>query len=212
MQRYAITDRTLLPPHKQGWEAALCSQVEQWVEGGVDWVLLREKDLPWERLAALVRSLAAMTRGGATRLLVNGLPAPLALEAGADGVHLAGGASVELVQASVRLVPLVTVSCHSLEEVEAAREGGASAMLWAPVFGKVVGGEVARAGTGLHALHGACVAAGPVPVFALGGIVAANAAACVAAGAAGVAGIRLFHGAEWRALYTSVSAPRNAPR
>jgi thiamine-phosphate pyrophosphorylase len=37
-------------------------------------------------------------------------------------------------------------------------------------------------------------------VFALGGVTAANAAECVAAGAAGIAAIRLFAGDDWRRL------------
>ena len=47
-------------------------------------------------------------------------------------------------------------------------------------------------GQGLEQLHAACIAAAPVPVYALGGVTLENAAACIAAGAAGIAGIRLF--------------------
>ena len=47
-------------------------------------------------------------------------------------------------------------------------------------------------GTGLALLEQACRAAAPVPVFALGGVTADNAADCLRAGAAGVAAIRLM--------------------
>ena len=210
MQRYAITDRALLRVDARGaaWcdlETALCQQVEPWVAAGIEWVQLREKDLPESTLAALVRSLAAITRkpGSKTRLLVNGLPPRLAVESGADGVHLPGSAaegSLDRLRRAVQVARIATVGCHTLKEVQAAREGGASAILWAPVFGKSVHGKEVLAGSGLAALRAACAAAAPVPVFALGGISPANAASCVLAGAAGVAGIRLFHSDGWQAL------------
>ena len=66
-------------------------------------------------------------------------------------------------------------------------------MVFAPVFEK--GGE---RGVGLEALRAACRAspdASPavtLPVLALGGVTLDNAQACLEAGAAGIAGIRLF--------------------
>ena len=68
-------------------------------------------------------------------------------------------------------------------------------MVFAPVFEK--GGQ---RGVGLEALRAACRAspeASPavtLPVLALGGVTLDNAQACLEAGAAGIAGIRLFQG------------------
>jgi len=81
---------------------------------------------------------------------------------------------------------------------EQAREDGVDAILFAPVFGKSVGGEVVASGQGLDRLRAACQIAGPMPVFALGGVTLDNAEACLDAGAAGVAGIRLFHSLQTR--------------
>ena len=211
MQRYAITDRSLLPPHPQGMEAALCEQVQKWVQAGIEWVQLREKDLPGEALGPLVSRLLSVTRapGSRTRLLVNlgsgsnsypdsGLSLEHVLAWGADGVHLAGSVFRETIRRTVELACHVSVSCHTLAEVQAARDGGATLALWAPVFGKRVCGEQVVPGTGLSRLREACRQAMPMPVFALGGVSAADTAACMQAGAAGVAGIRLFHeGASW---------------
>ena len=89
----------------------------------------------------------------------------------------------------------LSVSCHGVEEVREARVGGADAVLFAPVFGKTVDGAVVVPGLGLTALRAASDIAGAMPVFALGGLNAENAADCLAAGAAGVAGIRMFFNA-----------------
>jgi len=207
MQRYAITDRSLLLPRPEGMKAALCDQVQQWVHAGIEWVQLREKGLPEKTLASLISRLLSVTRapGSRTRLLINlgrELQAKHVLAWGADGVHLAGSASREAIHQAADLFHYVSVSCHTLPEVEAARDGGAALALWAPVFSKFVRGEEVLPGSGLSQLQKACVQAGPMPVFALGGISHANTAACLDAGAAGIAGIRLFH---------SNSLPRNAP-
>ena len=199
MQRYAITDRRLFPP--EDWRRALCGQVARWVAAGVEWVQIREKDLPEADLVSLTRSLAALPRRSPTQLVVNGLAPLLAREAGSDGIHLPGLTIAAQVQEAQTLAGRVTVSCHSFYEIEQAR--AASAILWAPVFGKTVDGKEINSGTGLEALRLACALARPTPVFALGGITSANADSCLHAGAAGVAGIRLFHGEAWRSLARS---------
>jgi thiamine-phosphate pyrophosphorylase len=136
--------------------------------------------------------------GGKTKLLVNGR-ADVAVAAGADGVHLTSRPG-ELTAEQVRRVfaaagrgePVVSASCHTLDEVRGAVAGGVGLVLFGPVFEKRVGGEVVVRGVGMEALRKACEVAGGMPVLALGGVTAENAVACVEAGAAGVAGIRLF--------------------
>jgi thiamine-phosphate pyrophosphorylase len=76
--------------------------------------------------------------------------------------------------------------------VARARDSAASLILFGPVFEKRIGVKPIAAGAGLDLLRAACAAAAPVPVLALGGITQANTAACLAAGAAGIAAIRLF--------------------
>ena len=100
---------------------------------------------------------------------------------------------------------VVSRACHSLQEIRAS--GDRSLIIFAPVFEKVgettrekAGDSGVRSGVGLDALRDACRAAAPVPVIALGGVTAANASECIAAGAAGIAGIRLFLGDDWWGL------------
>ena len=61
---------------------------------------------------------------------------------------------------------------------------------------------------GLERLREACLAASGLRVLALGGVTTENAVECLRAGAAGVAGIRLFQGAD---LSLTVPALRALP-
>lgn len=154
---------------------------------GAAGVQLRQPGLAAKDLLARCRALRSVcARFGAT-LLVNDR-ADVALAAGADGVHLpARGLSVA--DARKLGLALVGVSAHAPEEVARAAREGADFAVFAPVYDAP--GKSAR---GLDALREAC-GAGPIPVLALGGIDAANAAPCLAAGAAGVACIRAVLGA-----------------
>jgi len=123
----------------------------------------------------------ARARGGRARVIVN-RRVDVALAIGADGVHL-GFDAMEVAAARRLLGPdaLVGVSCHSTDEVRAAR--GASYAQLAPIFAPL-SKLASRPPLGLAALGRA---AGGPPVLAQGGIDAAGAAALASAGAAGVA-------------------------
>ncbi len=190
MLRYAITDRTMFPGDEHARRAALIAQAARLAQKGVDYLQLREKDLGEADLAALARAMHAAIHdaGGKTQLLLNG-PPTLAQWAGADGVHLSSTTFSQNLQSLRGLI--VSASCHTLADVKRACEF-ADLVLFGPVFEKRVDGEVVVDGLGVDALHEACVVAGELPVFALGGVDKSNAQACVDAGAAGVAGIRMF--------------------
>ena len=201
MLRYAITSRTLFPGDEHQRQAALLGQASLWVTDGIDLIQLREKDLPAADIAALARKIIEATAGAnsPTKILINSR-ADIAIAAGAHGVHLTARPDelspdqVRDVYASANLpAPIITISCHTLEDVGRARDSKASAILFAPVFEKVTGDQVVVPGQGLDKLAAACREAFPVPVYALGGVTLENAPACLAAGASGIAGIRLFH-------------------
>ncbi|HEX3470393.1 MAG TPA: thiamine phosphate synthase [Silvibacterium sp.] len=209
MLLYAITCRRLLPGSEQERQATLVALARDWVLGGVDYIQVREKDLPPADLLALTCQIVAAVRREErqTRVMLNG-PAAIALEAEADGVHLPGHAPPAAVEAARRLYrsggreAVVSRACHSADEVRAARD--ASLIVFAPVFEKASeqndSGKKTLPGLGLAALSEACRSAKPVPVLALGGVTRENARACVDAGAAGIAAIRLFLGEDWRQL------------
>jgi thiamine-phosphate pyrophosphorylase len=201
MLRYAITDRARLPGDEQSRQAALLEQAAGFASEGIDFLQLREKDLQPAALAALARELLVVLRAqpNPPKFLINSR-ADIAIATRADGVHLtsAPGAltptQIRTLYAGANLpTPIVGVSCHTLAEVtQASSDPATTLILFGPVFEKRIGEEVISAGTGLNLLRSACEAAAPTPVLALGGITLANAQACLAAGAAGIAAIRLF--------------------
>ena len=83
---------------------------------------------------------------------------------------------------------LIGVSCHSDDEVRRAAADEADFVVFAPVFEKRGAGGVIP--VGLDELNR--VSRHDVPVLALGGVTLDNAQSCLDAGAAGIAGIRLF--------------------
>lgn len=220
MQLCAITDRRRLlassdsPPQgrladgeERGLSAQLAKAAVEWSRNGVNFIQLREKDLPASVLQLLARQVIVRLDRLQSKLLIN-IAAPGSLEVafaiGADGVHIPGRPQ----EGAVRRVrdlfrsggrqAIVSMGCHNLGEIGIARTEEADFVLYSPVFEKQ--GRTQPAGQGLEALRRACEAAGRMPVFALGGITAANASECVAAGAQGVAGIRLFAEDGWRCL------------
>jgi thiamine-phosphate pyrophosphorylase len=207
MLRCAITGGHL--PGKAGVQRieGLLRQVGCWADEGVELILLRERHLApeehigladeilrlLERKRSAMRLLVHCGRGAAEDLAAfQVLAGRWAQSPERLGLHVSSAASKAELSALQALWPFFSVSCHSADEVERARDAGASVVFFAPVFGKSIGGELVVHGVGLEALRDACRVALPMGVLALGGVTWANAAACLAAGAAGIAGIRLF--------------------
>jgi thiamine-phosphate pyrophosphorylase len=140
----------------------------------------------------------ALLPPSSSRLLING-SLRAAIESHAHGVHLPSNSSILPDEARRRYAvhslprPIVTISCHTLAEIHIAQRNRADAILFAPVFGKTIDGSPITPAAGLEALQAACEVAAPIPIYALGGVTQENAPLCLEAGAAGIAGIRLFH-------------------
>ena len=179
MIRYLITDGTAAADEDL-WLASLVA----WMDLGVDYIQIRERDLESRKLTELTRRVLAVTTG-ATRILVNDR-ADVALAAGAHGVHLRDGAP------PIRLFKqpgfIVSASCHDPKAVDTLQE--ADMIILAPVFAPLSKPRD-RQPIGLTGLHDACVRS-IVPVIALGGITETNIQPCLATGAAGIAGISFF--------------------
>jgi thiamine-phosphate pyrophosphorylase len=209
-----VTDRRSLSPTAAGSDSSLVEKIEAVAAAGLDWVQIREKDLPGRELAALTRE--AVARRSAARIVVNDR-LDVAVSESAGGVHL-GEASLPVVDVAkwvnrsesgvvvsdhgaASQFPvaasgdfLIGASCHSLDGAKAAVRGGADYIFFGPVFAtpsKAKFGEP----QGAEKLAMVCSAV-PVPVIAIGGITLENAGECIAAGAAGIAAIRLFQDAS----------------
>src|SRR5229473_6111864 len=206
---YYITDRTAFISDDRTRRRRLLDKITEAASHGIDYVQLREKDLPTRDLASLAREamqiiaqkrkLATDHRPLPTALLINSRT-DIALAAKAAGVHLR---SNDISPQEVRAVwrgagaparelspqnPLIAVSCHSPAEVIQAAANQATFAVFAPAFEKR--DSPGSIPTGLEALRQACRA--NIPVLALGGVTLQNAHSCLEAGAAGVAAIRLF--------------------
>ena len=150
---------------------------------GCRWFSLREKDLPAAERHALLAELVALGRAyGATVMVHDDIDAAIATDAG--GVHLPGGSDPRA--ARERLAHgMIGASAHSPAEAAALLAAGADYVTVSPIFltdSKPGYGP----GWGLARLAEAVSHAGG-PIVALAGITAANAASCMAAGAAGIA-------------------------
>ena len=215
MLLYYISDRRQFSGSAAEGRAALLRKISEAARCGVDYIQLREKDLSARELRELASDAMATiesakaqqpgtgNRRPETRLLINSR-IDVALACRAAGVHLrsddisaADARDIWMKAAAAGHGPLATdhftiaCSCHTASEVRRAQSEGADFVVFAPVFEK--GGQ---RGVGLEALRAACrpepSQAVNLPVLALGGVTLDNAQACLEAGAAGIAGIRLF--------------------
>lgn len=169
----------------------LLALVRRAVEAGVSLIQLREKRLSGRALYELSTRAAEIARQGSTRILVNDR-ADVSRAAGCDGVHLTTRSlAPSTVRRSFGPDFTIGVSTHTLEEASEARAGGADFAVFGPVFDTPSKRELGRP-VGLHALREASDALEGFPLVALGGVSVENAREVFAAGARGVAAIRMF--------------------
>ena len=208
-----MTDRRSLLATAVATHSALVQKIAVVSGAGVDWVQIREKDLPARQLAILTRE--AVARRSGARIIVNDrLDVAVAENAGGvhlgeaslpvadvakwvnrteSGVVLSGHGAASKFHATASGEFLIGASCHSLESARTAASDGASYIFLGPVFAtpsKAKFGEP----QGVKKLAEVCSAVS-VPVIAIGGITLENAGQCISAGAAGIAAIRLFQDA-----------------
>lgn len=175
------------------------------IAGGVDIVQLREKHLSDRDLIAVARTARAICEPLGTLFVVNDRPA-VAIEAGADGVHVGqGDMPLAQVRELVGEEMLVGLSTHTPAEIDAVGRAGRAAA--SGETAKAVGNssievdyigvgpvhatptKPGRPATGVDLVRYAANHA-TVPFFAIGGIHAGNTALVTDAGARRVAVVR----------------------
>jgi thiamine-phosphate pyrophosphorylase len=205
MLLYAITQRSLFVGDENARRNQLIHWTRMLARSGVPYIQIREKDLPPDQLNSLAAAIvkAARSESNQIKILLNG-PAAVAVEAGCHGIHLPGDTPAEQAQIAQSLfaragrICTISAACHTHEEIR-NRRTFADILLFAPVFEKITPGCIIP-GAGLTALSQAVVEAQGTPLLALGGVTAINAPACKAAGAQGIAAIRLFLDQHWKPL------------
>lgn len=143
-------------------------------------LILREKDLPVEEYAALAKQVMSICEQEKIPCFLHS-HAALAAELGCRCIHL----SIPALREQVNLPDTfeeISISCHSLTDVEEAVAAGATRVVLGNIFETDC--KKGLAGKGLDFLKEVCAAA-TVPVYAIGGISPENLPEVLASGAAG---------------------------
>ncbi len=202
---YAIVD----PQIARGRDLAVLAR--QAAEAGVTLLQLRAKDMPTRAMVSQARAVREALGGTGVPLLINDR-VDVALASGADGVHL-GRDDMAPADARRLMGPaaIIGATVKTVEEV--------AALAGQPIDYACIGGVFATSHKdnpdpplgveGFRALRAAARQAfGPLPVGAIAGITADNAASLLEAGADGVAVIGAVFGGE--AVAHSVRRMREA--
>ncbi|HEX7630433.1 MAG TPA: thiamine phosphate synthase, partial [Candidatus Methylomirabilis sp.] len=206
---YLVTDRT------QTGGRNLVEVLGQAMAAGAPAIQLREKALDTVGLYRLAETLLTMTRKAGAALLINDR-VDVAMALGADGVHLTRKSlPPREVRSLVGPRMLIGISCHGLEDVREAVDGGVDFVVLGPIYAtlsKAPYGPPLAPGI-LREARRIC----PLPILAIGGIKAARVPEVVSAGADGVAAISAVlaapnPGAVIRELLDAVATARGVER
>jgi thiamine-phosphate pyrophosphorylase len=203
-----VSDRKGLASADQHQIEPLHQRMAMVAATGIDWIHIREKDFSGKQLSSFTRAAVAQIKqinernGTQTRIVVNDR-LEVALTEHTGGVHL-GENSLPVLDVCKWLAArpdlaerdkfLVGVSCHSVQAALSAARDGADYIFFGPVFATPFKASFG-APQGVQRLAEVCSAVS-IAVLAIGGITLDNGPDCFAAGAAGIAAIRLFQDAK----------------
>lgn len=153
---------------------------ERIIEGGVDLIQLRGKDVSMRALTALAGQLHQITWQAGIPFIVNDHP-QIAAEVPVEGVHLGqDDGPVAAARKTVGREVVIGRSTHSLDQARAAQAEGADYIGFGPIFATPTKPDYAAIGlTDIKEVHRAA----ELPVFCIGGIKLGNLSKVIAAGA-----------------------------
>ncbi|MEX2616627.1 MAG: thiamine phosphate synthase [Alphaproteobacteria bacterium] len=156
----------------------------QVLDAGCRWIMVREKNLATAELCPLIETIQEAAGSYGATISINGDYTAASIR-GVRAVHLPQGHPVSAIRRVMGAQTLIGVSAHSVAEAMQAVAEGANYVTASPVHEtqSKPGYGPALEIDGLSEI----VASVRAPVLALGGITVDNAAACILAGAAGVA-------------------------
>jgi thiamine-phosphate pyrophosphorylase len=164
------------------------------LRGGVDMVQLRVKDAPDDQVLSAAARFRSLCDEHGALFWLNDRP-DLALEAGADGVHVGQhDLPVADVREQVGSRLLIGLSTHSPAQFDAALRSDADQLSVGPVWETPT--KPGRPAAGLEYVRHAASVAGERPWFAIGGIDLGNVGEVVAAGARRVVVLRAIRDAS----------------
>jgi thiamine-phosphate pyrophosphorylase len=157
------------------------------IAGGVEIVQLREKNLPDEELVSVAHAVRALCQELGALLIVNDRPW-VAIEAGADGVHVGqDDMPVQEVRELVGPELLIGLSTHSPAQIDAVDATLVDYIGVGPIHETPT--KPGRPAVGVELIRYAAANAS-VPFFAIGGLDAGNLGEAIAAGAQRVCVLR----------------------
>lgn len=184
-----ITDEKLIP------RGRFLETVEKALAGGANIVQLRDKTSPPSEIVSLGRELLGITGRYGAPLIINDSP-DLMMEIKADGVHL-GEDDPNVIPTRKKLGngAIIGVSCYGSvpRGIHAERMGADYVVFGTPWATPTKPG---RDPTPFETLVEAKTAVTGIPIFAIGGIFAHNAAAVLETGVDGVAVITSVFGSD----------------
>ena len=177
---YAVTDRSWLNGE------TLYSQVEKALEGGATFIQLREKHLDHDTFLEEAKELKKLCAKYHVPFVLDD-DVELALEVGADGVHV-GQSDMEAgdVRAKLGEDKIVGVSAQTVEQALLAQERGADYLGVGAVFPTSSKDDAVEVD---HETVKAICEAVDIPVIAIGGITKDNVQELSGCGLCGIAGI-----------------------
>ena len=157
--------------------------VSEAVSAGAHWVWLRDRDLEFEARHQLALRLGAIMRAARGVLTIGG-DIELAAEIGCGAVHVRDVAGIVQAKDMLGRSAFIGISAHSVADVGNAHAAGADYVTLSPIYATA---SKPGYGPALGAEAVTLAAKAGIPIMALGGICASNAATVRDAGAAGIA-------------------------